>query len=379
MIKGKDILKVIKPEVLKLSPYTFEVHPCRIKLNQNECPYDLPAELKDALLERVRGLEWSRYPKPFPEELHDALAKLLQLDEEIDILIGNGSNELIQMMLLVMIERGAKVIIPTPTFALYRIISTILGATAIEVPLKDDLTFDVDRIIEAARDNEARIIFLCRPNNPTGGLIPSQDVRRIAQETEALLVIDEAYYEFSGETSLPLLKDFSNIVILRTFSKALGAAGLRIGYLLGQTALVNQVAKAKLPFNLNIVSQEAALVILRDRGLFKKRIEEIISGREYLYRQLKRIEGIRPFPSWANFICFYTKKPAKALFEALLERGILIRDISHYPMLSDCLRVTVGTEAENREFIKALKELMEGTCAIGKLSSGARRARPTLG
>lgn len=359
---NEKILNLVKPEVVELEPYTIEIHSYKIKLNQNESPYDLPGELKEALLRKVRGLEWSRYPKPLPEELHDELAKELQLDEKIGILIGNGSNELIQMTLLATVGKGAKVIIPTPTFALYRIISTILGAAVIEVPLKDDLTFDTDWIIEAAKENEAKVIFLCNPNNPTGTLIHSKNVRRIAQETRALLVIDEAYYEFSGETSLPLLEDFSNIVILRTFSKALGAAGLRIGYLLGHTLLVDQIVKAKLPCNLNIISQEAALMILRNKGLLKNRTEKIISGREYLYEQLKRIKGIRPFPSATNFICFRTEMPARALFEALLARGILIRDVSKGDSrLSNCLRVTVGTEEENREFIKALREVMEGS------------------
>lgn len=356
----EKLLTLVKPEILKLSPYTIEMHPYRIKLNQNESPYDLPEEVKDALLEKVRELAWSRYPRPFPEELYDTLANDLQLDEEIGMVIGNGSNELLQMVLLASAPPGATVIVPTPTFTLYRMTSTILGARVIEVLPKDDLTFDADRIIKAAKENGAKIIFLCRPNNPTGGLIPLQDVSKIARETEGLLVLDEAYYEFSGETALSLLKEFGNIVILRTFSKALGAAGLRIGYLLGQAPLVNQIAKAKLPYNLNIISQEAALVILRNKGLLEKRVEEIISSREYLYKELARIKGISPFPSSANFICFRAEKPAKALFKALLEKGILIRDVSHYPMLSDCLRVTVGTKKENREFIKTLREIMEG-------------------
>lgn len=358
-MRNNDVLGLIKPEVRRLSPYTLKAFPCRIKLNQNESPFDLPARMKDELIERIRGLEWSRYPKLIPEELHTALAATLHLNEGTNVLVGNGSDELIQMILLVLAAPGTKVVIPAPTYSPYRLISTVTGATVIEVPLKDDLTFDTDQIIEEGGKNEARAIFLCRPNNPTGGLIPAKDVERIARETQALLVIDEAYYEFSEKTCLPMLEDFSNIVILRTFSKAFRAAGLRIGYLIGQTALVKQIAKARLPFNLNILSQEAALVILKNKGLLKGRIAETISGREYLYKKLTEIEGISPFPSLANFICFYTKKPPRTVFKALLERGILIRDVSSYPMLSDCLRVTVGTKEENGAFIDALTEIME--------------------
>ncbi len=354
-----DVLKLIKPEVLALEGYSVPAPPHAMKLNQNESPYDLPDAIKEVFLERLRSGTWSRYPSQVPKELHAELRKALKLPPGIDILVGNGSNELIQTLLMAAVERGTKVVIPVPTFALYRLIAAVLGATVVEVPLKEDLTFDTERILEAAKRSSANVVVLCRPNNPTGTAIPLDGVKRLASRANALVVVDEAYRDFADDNVLPLLFDHENLVILRTFSKALRAAGLRIGYLLGHSQLVAQVAKAMVPFNVGIAAREAALAILRNRELLGEGIQTIIEGREALFQELAAIEGITPFPSQANFICFRAKVPAQALFDALLERGILVRNVSHYPMLSDCLRVSVGTNEENRAFMNALKAIME--------------------
>jgi histidinol-phosphate aminotransferase len=356
-----DVLKLIKPEVLEIEGYSVAAPVHTIKLNQNESPYELPVAIKEAFLDRLRSAVWSRYPSQVPEELHAELRKALKLPPGIDILVGNGSNELIQTLLMATVERSTNVVIPVPTFVLYRLIATVLGATVIEVPLNEDMTFDTDRILGAATQSRAKVIILCRPNNPTGTSIPLDGVKRLASRANALVVVDEAYHDFADDNVLPLLLDHGNLVILRTFSKALRAAGLRIGYLLGHAPLVTQVAKAMVPFNVSLMAREAALAILRNRELLGEGIQTIIEGREALFQELAAIEGITPVPSQANFVCFRTKVPAQALFEALLERGILVRNVSHYPMLSGCLRVSVGTDEENRAFVGALKAIMEET------------------
>jgi len=356
-----DVLKLIKPEVLALEGYSVAVPPHTIKLNQNESPYDLPDAIKEAFLERLRSSTWSRYPSQVPEELHAELRKALKLPPGIDILVGNGSNELIQALLMATVERGTDVVVPVPTFALYRLIATVLGATVVDVPLNEDLTFDTERILEAATRSSAKVVVLCRPNNPTGTVIPLDGIVRLARQTNALGVVDEAYHDFADDNVLPLLFDHENLVILRTFSKALRAAGLRIGYLLGHAPLVTQVGKAMVPFNVSLMAREAALAILRNRELLGEGIQTIVEGREALFQELAATKGITPVPSQANFICFRATVPAQALFDALLKRGILVRNVSHYPMLSDCLRVSVGTTEENRAFINALKAIMEET------------------
>jgi histidinol-phosphate aminotransferase len=358
-METKDVLRLIKPEVLALEGYRVAIPPHTIKLNQNESPWDLPEAIKEASLERLRSSTWSRYPRQVPEKLHAELRKSLKLPVEIDILVGNGSNELIQTLLMATIERGAEVVIPVPTFTLYRLLATVLGAAVLEVELKEDLTFDTERILEVATHSSVKAVVLCRPNNPTGTAIPLGEVKRIASETNVLLLVDEAYHDFANDNVLRLLFDHENLVILRTFSKALRVAGLRIGYMLGHAPLITQVGKTMLPFNVSIPTEEAALAILENKHHLQEGIQMIIEGREMLYQQLKEIKGIMPFPSQANFICFRTKVPAPVLFDALLERGILVRNVSHYPMLSDCLRVSVGTDDENRVFINVLKGIME--------------------
>jgi len=353
------VLKLIKPEVLELEGYSVAAPAHTIKLNQNESPYELPAAIKEAFVDRLRSAAWSRYPSQVPGDLCERLRETLGLPTGIDVLVGNGSNELIQTLLMATIERGAGTIIPVPTFSLYALVARVLGAALIEVPLNEDLTFGTDRILDAATRSRAKLIILCRPNNPTGTVIPIDGVKRLAERTGALVVVDEAYHDFAADNVLPLLFDHENLVILRTFSKAMRAAGLRIGYLLGHAALVKQLTKAMLPFNVSLMAREAALAILRNKNLLQEGIEEIIEGREALFQELAAIKGITPFSSQANFICFRTQVSAKALYEALLERGILIRDVSGYSMLADCLRVSVGTPEENRAFITALEAIME--------------------
>jgi histidinol-phosphate aminotransferase len=354
-----DVLKLIKPEVLALDGYHVAIPPHAIKLNQNESPWDLPDAIKEAFLERMQAATWSRYPSQVPEELHTELREVLKLPPEIDVLVGNGSNELIQTLLMAAVERGTNVVVPVPTFALYRLVATVLGSKVVEVPLNEDLTFDTERILEAATRSSAKVVVLCRPNNPTGTVMSLNGIRRLASETNALVVVDEAYHDFADDNALSLLFDHENLVILRTFSKALRAAGLRIGYLLGHAPLVAEVGKALVPFNVSLAAREAALAILRNRELLGEGIQAIVEGREALFQQLAATKGITPVPSQANFICFRAKVPAQALFEALLKRGILVRNVSHYPLLSDCLRVSVGTDEENRAFMNALKAIME--------------------
>jgi len=356
-----NVLKMLKPEVLALDGYHVATPPHTIKLNQNESPWDLPDAIKEAVIERLRSATWSRYPGQVPERLHAALKQALTLPPDIDILVGNGSNELIQTLFMAVAERDSSVVIPVPTFALYRLIATALGANVVEVPLNEDLTFDTERILEAATGSGAELIVLCRPNNPTGTAIPLDGVARLARETDALVVVDEAYHDFAADTVLPLLVENDNLVVLRTFSKAFRAAGLRIGYLLGHAALVRQFAKVMLPFNVSIATEEAALAILENRALLKQGIRTTIEGRNALFRELATIRGITPFASQTNFVCFRTALAAQTLFDALLQRGILVRNVSHYPMLSDCLRVSVGTNEENRTFVNALRTIMEET------------------
>jgi histidinol-phosphate aminotransferase len=272
------------------------------------------------------------------------------------IVAGNGSNEMIQALLTVTIGEGKRVLINEPTFALYRQLATILGADVVAAPLSPSLSYDVKAIRQAIQTFDPDVIIICSPNNPTGCVMPEQELVSLLEAARGLIIVDEAYCEFSGESVLPLLKDYSNLAILRTFSKALGLAGLRIGYLLAMPELALEVSKAVLPYNLNVFSQTAAEVAIDlYEAELKPLIQLICNERDRLYVELGSIPGLTPVASRANFMVVRSSISPDRIFKELLERGILIRDVSSYPGLKDYFRISVGTPEENEELIKALR------------------------
>ena len=354
----KNPIDIVKPCIRKLLPYTLRQYQYELKLNQNENPFDVPSELKEKLLAYARGRSWSRYPDFVPEEFHQKLAEYIGWTRE-GILVGNGSNELIKDICILVVEKNSRVIIPVPTFTLYNLISTALGAEVVEVKLKSNYTFDMEVLEKAVAIHSPALVFFSSPNNPTGCILPMNRLERILQKTNGLVVVDEAYCEFSDTTCLPLLEKYRNLIVLRTFSKAFSLAGLRIGYLIADPELVREIAKVKLPYNLNFFSQMAAAYTLENRELLQERIEYLRAQRDVVYKALLKIPKVTPYPSHANFILFETSVDVKYLFSNLLEKGVLIRDVSQYPMLSRALRVSIGKEEENQRFIQALREAVD--------------------
>ncbi|HXG94277.1 MAG TPA: histidinol-phosphate transaminase [Blastocatellia bacterium] len=350
-------LKKIKPAVRAITAYTLAPYRASIKINQNENPFDMPAEIKEEVSRRLAHRAWSRYPDFVPSSLLEKLAAFAGWKTE-GTLAGNGSNELIQATLMVTVAAGTRVVMPEPTFTLYRQIVTVLGGEVISVPLTSGLQFDVDAIRERAINERADVVIICSPNNPTGCRINDEDLLRLAHDFDGVVVVDEAYHEFSGRTVVPLLGELPNLIVLRTFSKAMAMAGLRVGYLLASPELAREIHKATLPYNLNFFSATAAEVACERYDLLKPMIEQIISERERVFAELKKIRGIEPVPSSANFLVARTRIEPRRLFEQLLARDILIRDVSRYPMLADYFRLSIGSGEENDRLIAALKEIM---------------------
>jgi histidinol-phosphate aminotransferase len=282
---------------------------------------------------------------------------------EDGILVANGSNELIQSVLAIVVGPGVSVVIPEPTFTLYRLMTEVNAGEVVSVPLAEDLGFDVDAIIRAARAHRAAVVVLCTPNNPTGSALTRDEIARIHDETDALILADQAYVEFGGDDAIPLLRERPRLVVLRTFSKAMAMAGLRAGYMLAHPALAAEVNKAKLPYNVNFFTEVAAAEVLRARHLLEPGVAKLREERDRLIREMGAIPGLRVFPSAANFWVFRVEAPRithTRLFERLLdEYGILIRDVSKYPMLENCLRVNVGSPQENDELLGAVRAIME--------------------
>jgi len=358
---SREPLLHIKPAVRSLKAYTLAAREARVKINQNENPFELPEALKRRVLEKALARPWSRYPEFDPRELTQALAVAAGWPAD-GVLVGNGSNELIEALLLVSVGAQTRVVIPEPTFTLYALLTGILGGRVVPVPLGPQLEYDVDAILLARRSSGAALTIACSPNNPTGGALSVAEVRRLCEDGDGLVVIDEAYHEFSGETVAPLLAEHPNLVILRTFSKARALAGLRIGYLLAAPELVREINKARLPYNVNFFSQLAALAALEERVALDGIVSNLVRLRQGLFEALRAFPGVRAFPSRANFILIeLTDADPKAVFEALYRDGVLVRDVTAYPRLARCLRVSVGNAQENAAFLDALGRALGAT------------------
>lgn len=340
-------LALIKPSVRTQAAYTLEAPAAPRKLNQNESPFDAPPAVKAAVLQAVRDEPWNRYPPFAPTELLQRLAARHRWAAE-GVLVGNGSNELIQATLAVTVGAGTPVVTPVPTFALYRLIVAVLGGRHVPVPLAADFAFDVDALVRAARDSRAGVVVVNSPNNPTGTALPDGAVERLLADTEALIVVDEAYQDFGGPAAAPLLRERPRLVVLRTFSKAMSLAGLRFGYALAHPAVAAEIAKAKLPYNVNRLTLAAAHAALDAAETSAEHVALVRRNRQELFRRLSLIAGLTAYPSAANFVLVRCRaRSAAEVFARLVKQyGILVRDVSGGSGgagLDGCLRITVGT------------------------------------
>lgn len=358
---GTEGLALVKPGVRAQTAYTLSAPAARRKLNQNESPWDAPPELKREVLAAAAAAPWQRYPEFAPPDLLAALADRYGWVAD-GVLVGNGSNELIQATLAVTLAAGEVMVAPTPTFSLYRLLAGVQGARYRAVPLGADFAFDVDALIEAAVRERARVVVLNSPNNPTGSALPEGAVERVLVETGALVVCDEAYQEFGGPTALPLLARYSRLVVLRTFSKALGLAGLRFGLALAHPVVAREIAKGKLPYNVNVITLAAASAALRHGPALDARARRIVAIRERLVPRLAALPGITVYPSAANFVLIRCNQvPAAEVFRRLLaEHGILVRDVSGAAELAQCLRISIGTEEDMEAVVEGLGGIVRG-------------------
>ena len=340
-------MKLVKPKIRSLSAYEAKEIPCMVKLDANESPYGFKKVLR-----LLKPIETNRYPDPEAKAFKKVLSRYFRVNPQ-NILQGNGSDELIYYLITTF---GGPVLYPIPTFSMYGIITQAIGEEKIEIPLDKEFDLNLEKILKTIKRLKPKLIFLSSPNNPTGNCFSSEKILKIIESTLsfAIVVIDEAYQPFSSKMGfLLLLKDYKNLVIMRTLSK-IGLAGLRVGFLIADKEIINEVNKVRLPFNLNSLSQAIAIEVLKDRKLLQSNIKIIISERDKLFNELAKIDGVNPYPSEANFILFKVKNP-DGIYKRLLKKGVLVRNMKG--IVNSCLRVTVGTPGENRIFLDTLKKI----------------------
>ncbi len=326
-----------------------------IKLDAMENPYVFPQVLQDAWLSELKQVELNRYPNPQASELKKTFQKAFSLSPKLELMFGNGSDELIQLLIMAIAKPGATVLTVTPSFSMYKLISEYVGVNVVEVPLQqDDYSLQMDLLLNEIQTHKPAVIFLACPNNPTGTHWPQDQIEEIIKQSTGLVVVDEAYSPFASYSMMSLVERYPHAIMMRTVSK-MGLAGLRLGWMLGAPEWMNELNKMRLPYNINALTQATANFALKNIDVFDAQAKQICQQRAVLTKALQSIEQVQVFPSEANFILFKVLQgSANDVHQGLLKNKIIIKNVSGADLLENCLRVTVGTEQENQAFIKAL-------------------------
>jgi len=351
----KTLKTIVRDEVRAISAYHVPDSRGLVKLDAMENPYGLPPELAAEIGALSAQAALNRYPDPAATALKAALRKSMGIPDGMDVLLGNGSDELIQIVALAVNKPGAVLLSVEPSFVMFRMVATFTGIRYVGVPLTSDFSLDVPRLLSAIAEHAPAVTFLAYPNNPTGNLFDAGTLRAVIEASPGLVVVDEAYHAFAGKSFVPELGRYPNLLVMRTLSK-LGLAGLRLGLLIGRPEWLSELDKLRLPYNVNVLTQLIAARVLERRDVLDAQAAAIRVERARLFASLQSVPSARAFPSDANFILFRVPR-ADAVFGGLKARGVLIKNLSNsHSSLSDCLRVTVGTPEENDRFLSALKE-----------------------
>ncbi|MEQ1525134.1 MAG: histidinol-phosphate transaminase [Gallionella sp.] len=350
---------LLREEILALHAYHVPDSVGYIKLDAMENPYLLPQALRDEIADLVANAAVNRYPDPGAASLKKKIRDVTHLPQAMDVLLGNGSDEIIQLLAMAVNKPGATLLSVEPSFVMYKMIATFTGMRYAGVPLTENFALDMPQMLAAIKREQPALIFLAYPNNPTGNSFAANEVIQIIEAAQGLVVVDEAYYAFASDSFIPHLTRYPNLLVMRTFSK-LGMAGLRLGFLAGSTAWLNELEKLRLPYNVGVLPQLVVEKLLQYHDVLLQQAEQIKQDRTRLFQQLGAVAGVQVYPSEANFLLFRMAN-ATDVFNGLKQRGVLIKNLNGgHPMLRDCLRVTVGTAKENEKFIAALQEILIG-------------------
>ncbi|MDT8715508.1 histidinol-phosphate transaminase [Clostridium sp. 19966] len=348
----------INEKLKKIQPYIMDKNKYNVKLDANESFLEFPKELKEELFSTIDEVLFNRYPDPDAEEICRLYGEYCGTSEK-NIMPGNGSDDIIQTLCNGFLESGDKILTLKPDFSMYKFYASIIGASSLEYDMGENLIFHKEAFVKLANDNAVKLIIFSNPNNPTGNVIKRDDILYVVKNCDALVVADEAYYEFYGETVIDCIYEYENLAVLRTCSKAFGLAGLRVGFLIAGDIIIENAKKVKPPYNVNSLSQAAAKVMLSHPEIIRENIKRIKEERNYLYEKLLNLESkfgkskLKVYPTGANFIYIRTVY-SQIIFESLRNSSIIVRNFG------ENLRVNAGTRKENGEFIEALEKLLAG-------------------
>ncbi|MDH3326261.1 MAG: histidinol-phosphate transaminase [Gammaproteobacteria bacterium] len=351
------IAQYVRPEIQALKAYQVGNADNLIKLDNMENPYDWEEPVKNGWLERVQSASLNRYPDPEASELQKQLRQVMSVPDEVDLLLGNGSDELIQIICMALAKPGATLLSVTPAFVMYKMLAIFTGMKYVGVDLNDDFSLNLELMLSEIEETQPAIVFLAYPNNPTGNLFNEQDVCKIIEASPGLVVIDEAYYAFADASFAKYLSRYENMIVMRTVSK-MGLAGLRLGYMMGNPCWINEFNKVRMPFNINCLTQASVEYALENVEMFNKQTQQLCRNRDELYDAMQKMPAIQCYPTKTNFILFRTEVgQAARIFDGIKKAGVLIKNLSvNGGALTDCLRVTIGKEDQNAAFLSALQE-----------------------
>jgi len=345
-------------EAESIFPQTQDEKIVKLDLNENlAVSSDMVEKL---LLNACQGLDARRYPPPHGAMAVQAISNFFGFAES-EVLVGNGSDELLDLLMKTFVEKQTRVLVVEPTFPLYTYFTQLYGGEKITVLLKPDFRLDVGAILEKS-SGEPSILIVCSPNNPTGNQFVESSLEKVVREFNGIVVVDEAYVDFAKYSVINWTRKDDNLIVLRTFSKAFGLAGIRLGFAVSNKSVIDCLKRATPPFNVNIISQRVVALALKNWDYFKQRIEYIIREREWLRNALAKINGVVPYPSDASFILFRIKRKglsSSTVRERLQSKNVFVKDRGNAPLLENCIRVTVGTRDMNEAFLSALKEVLE--------------------
>lgn len=347
--------ELVRAEILALKAYHVPDAQGLVKLDAMENPYPLPEGLRRELADVLARVELNRYPDPSGARLRALLARKMSVPSGMDVMLGNGSDELLQVCVMALARPGSTMMFPAPSFVMYSMYATFMGMKALAMPLREDLGFDAAAFIARMKLVRPALVFIAYPNNPSGILYPEEDVASVIRAAPGLVVIDEAYHAFAQRSFMGRLGEFQNLLVLRTVSK-LGLAGIRLGYLAGRREWLEQLNKVRSPYNVNVLTQAAACFLLEKLDVLEAQAAAIRAERERLAAELGRLPQVRVFPSQANFILVRVPDADRA-HAALLARRVLVKNLNG-DATRNCLRITIGTPQENRILLDALKAVL---------------------